>query len=209
MPAASAIPIINAALTRTGDDPITSFDEGTPQAAIASANYDDTVNAILSGYPWKFATRTLQLVPIDATVDLPWQFAYQVPADVLDLRVVEFEGQPIDYELMSDKILTSWGPAVIAKYTYRLEEPFWPKYFRGAVIATFEPMFLRGIGERYDEAATRDKRAQGLLAVARNRDSQSQTPRQPMDSPILRARGGFWPSGLRGVRGRWTSGWGW
>ena len=204
MASASAIPIINAALTRTGDEPITSFDEGTPQALVASLNYDELVNAILSGYPWKFATRTMDLETLAVTVDPPWQFAYQVPADVLDLRVVESNGCPIDYELMSDKILTNWPPPVLAKYTYRLEEPFWPKYFRGAVIAALEPIFMRAIGERYDEAANRDKRAMGLMAVARNRDTQSQTPRQPMDSPILRARGGFWPPSLRGARGRMT-----
>lgn len=204
MPGASAIPIVNAALTRTGDDPITSFDEGTVQAAVASANYDEIVNAILSGYPWKFASRQFELSQLDATPDLPWTHAYQMPADVLDLRVVEAQGAPIDYEVMSDKILTLWEPPLLAKYTYRLEEPFWPKYFRGAVIAALEPIFLRAIGERYDEAATRDKRAVNLMAIARNRDSQSQTPRQPMDSPILRARGGFWPPSLRGTRARWN-----
>lgn len=210
MASVTAIPIVNAALTRTGDDPITAFDEGTTQAGVAAANYDEIVNAILSGYPWKFASRTMALAPLDVTVDLPWQFAYQVPSDLLDLRCVEVDGHPIDYELMSDKILALWGPpdTPIAKYTYRLEEPYWPKYFRGAVIAALEPVFLRSIGERYSEAEARDKRAIGLLAVARNRDSQSQTPRQPVDSPILRARHGFWSGGpmtrsMRGCGGGW------
>jgi len=189
---ASAIPVVNAALGRTGDDAITSFDEGTPQATVAALNYDDIVNGLLSGYPWKFASRTLTLAPLDVEVDPPWTHAYQVPADVLDLRAVYANGEPIDYELLSDKILTIWGPDafVAAKYTYRVDESMWPKYFRQAVITTLEPLFLRAIGERYDAAEARLKQATVLQAVARNRDAQSQTPRQPMDSPMLRARKG-------------------
>lgn len=190
---ASSIPVINAALTRTGDDPITSLDDGTPQAAVAAANYDEIVNGFLSSCPWKFASRTLQLAPLAVIVDPPWQFAYQRPADLLALRVVEANGRPIEWELLADKILCNVGDGlVIVKYTYRSEEPYWPKFFRLAVIATLEPMFLRAIGERYSEAAERDKKATLLQAMARNRDSQSQSARNPMRSPILTARQGFW-----------------
>src|SRR5262245_66621077 len=95
MAGASAIPVINAALTRSGDDPITSLDEGTPQAAVASRNYDEIVNGLLSSYPWKFASRTLELAPLDVTVDPPWEFAYERPADTLDLRLLLAGGSPI------------------------------------------------------------------------------------------------------------------
>ena len=132
MPAASGIPIINAALTRTGDEPITSFDEGTPQAAVAEANYDEVVDGFLSSFPWKFASRQMLLASLNVEVDPPWQFAYQRPADLLALRVVEVNGCPIDWELMSDKILCNHGPdvPVLLKYTYRVVEPEWPKFFR-------------------------------------------------------------------------------
>jgi len=208
MPTAAAIPVINAALTRTGDEPITSFDEGTPQAAVAALNYDEIVNGLLASYPWKFASRTMALAALDVIVDPPWHYAYERPSDVLDLRVVlSAAGQPIDYELLSDKILTLWEPPVTAKYTYRVQEPMWPKYFGLAVIATLEPLFLRAIGERYDAAEARQKQAINLQAAARNRDSQSQTPRQPVDSPMLRARAG-WFGGGRGARGPWRD-WNW
>jgi hypothetical protein len=194
MATANAMPIINAALTRTGDDPITSLDEGTPQAAVASANYDDLVNGLLA-YPWKFASRTMQLAALDVIVDPPWLFAYERPADLLQPRVLEVNGCPIDYEILADKILCNTGSEVpvILKYTYRADESFWPKYFRVAVIATLESLFLRAIGERYSEAEARDKRAAQLQAAARNRDSQSPTARNPFRPRILAARGGFWP----------------
>lgn len=194
MPGASAIPIVNAALTRTGDEPITDFDEGTLQAKVAVTNYDEIVNGMLSGYPWKFCSRQFQLTMLAVTPDLPWLFAYERPNDVLDLRDVEVAGKPINYELLSDVILCNadGSTPVLAKYTYRLDEPFWPKYFRLAVIATLEPMFLRSIGERYDQATDRDKMAARLQALARNRDAQSQTARNPVQSPLLAARQGMW-----------------
>lgn len=195
MPNANSIPICNAALTRTGDDPITSFDEGTPQAAVLSENYDDIVNGFLSSCPWKFASRTFQLSLHNAEVPLPWLFGYQRPPDVLALRVVEVNGYPIPWELLSDIILCNAGTdsAVIAKYTYRVDETEWPKFFRLAIIATLEPLILRAIGERYSEAESREKRAAQLQAMARNRDTQSQSARNPFRSPILAARHGYWP----------------
>lgn len=203
MPTASAIPICNAALTRTGDDPITSFDEGTPQAAVLSENYDDIVNGFLSSCPWKFASRTFQLSQHNAAVDPPWLFGYQLPPDVLALRVVEANGYPIAWELQSDIILCNVGieTPVIAKYTYRVNETDWPKFFRLAVITTLEPLLLRAIGERYDQADSREKRAAQLQAMARNRDTQSQTARNPFRSPLLAARHGYWP--FDPVHGRW------
>jgi hypothetical protein len=195
MPTASSIPICNAALTRSGDTPITSFDEGSPQAAVLSENYDDIVNGFLSSCPWKFASRTFQLSLHNATVDPPWMFGYQLPPDLLALRVVEANGFPIPWELMSDVILCNVGleTPVLAKYTYRVDENDWPKFFRLAIIATLEPLILRAIGERYDEADRREKRAIALQAMARNRDTQSQTARNPFQAPIMAARHGYWP----------------
>lgn len=199
MPNASAIPICNAALTRTGDDPITSFDEGTPQAAVLSANYDEITNAFLASCPWKFASRTFQLSLHNATVPEPWQFGYQLPPDCLALRVVEVGGMPIPWELLSDIILCNVGleAPVIAKYTYRVDETDWPKYVRMAIIATLEPIILRAIGERYSEAENREKKAAFLQALARNRDTQSQSARNPWQAPILAARHGFWPFDMK------------
>lgn len=194
-PGANAIPIVNAALTRTGDEPITDFDEGTLQAKVAVTNYSELVNGLLSSYPWKFCSRQQQLAMIAVTPDPPWLFAYERPSDVLDLRDVEVAGLPITYEMLSDAILCNADGTtpVLAKYTYRLDEAFWPKYFRMAVIATLEPLFLRSIGERYDQASDREKAAARQQALARNRDAQSQTARNPVRSPLLAARRGFWP----------------
>jgi hypothetical protein len=53
---------INAALTRTGNDPVTVVNDGTPGGNIAGQNYDLLVKTALTSYPWRWATKTQTLV---------------------------------------------------------------------------------------------------------------------------------------------------
>lgn len=183
--------LINAALTRTGNDPITSLADPSAGAKIAAENYDELIKGML-GHPWKWAGKTQALNLLDGEPDPPWLFAYQRPTDVLELRTVMVGGWPIPYEVQSDKILCNFGEdsVVISKYTWRPPESDWPVWFREAVITALEPLFLRGIGERFDEATTREKVAVRALAIAKNRDAQQQTARAPETSPTLNARRG-------------------
>jgi len=189
--------IINAALTRTGNNPITSLTDGSLGAKIAASNYDDLVEAELANYPWKRASKIAQLDRIDADTmgdpPEPWSAAYQLPDDLVEIRTVKVAGRPIDYEVHGDKILCDAGTtdAVILHYIWRAAEADWPAWFRLGMIHRCEAMFLRGIGERYQEADDRDKAAERQFARARNRDSQSQTAREPMTSPTLEARRGI------------------
>jgi len=200
--------VINAAATRTGNDPITTIEtNGGPVAQIALNNYEDAVKTELSLYPWKRATKIVQLDRLDPDVvgepPEPWTAAYQQPPDLLEIRTVKVVGYPINYEVHSDTILCNAVEAdeVILHYIWRVPEAQWPVWFREGMIRRLEAMFLRAVGERYNQADERDKAAGESFARARNRDSQSQTPRDPMISPTLQARTGLststrvlWPS---------------
>jgi hypothetical protein len=82
--AISDLSIINSAATRTGNDPVTAIrSDAGPVAAIALTNYEDSVKTELALYPWKRASKIVQLTRIDATVmgdpPEPWTAAYQLP----------------------------------------------------------------------------------------------------------------------------------
>jgi hypothetical protein len=200
--------VISAAATRTGNEPVTALPgAGGPVASIALNNYEDAVKTELSLYPWKRATKIVQLDRLDPDVvgepPEPWTAAYQLPTDLIEIRTVKVAGCPINYEVHSSKILCDAGEAdeVILHYIWRVPESQWPAWFREGMIRRLEAMFLRGVGERAAEAKARDAAADDSFALARNRDSQSQTSRDPMISPTLRARTGFatstrdlWPS---------------
>lgn len=188
--------VINAALTRIGEPPITSLSGATPAQKITNENYEVIVEAHLSVYPWKRASKIEQLARLDPDVEgdppEPWTAAYQLPTDLTEIRTVKVVGYPIAYEVHGDKILCNAAEAdeVILHYVWRAAEADWPAWFREGLTRTMEAVYLRGIGERYREAQARDAAAEEWWRLAKNRDSQSQTPRAPVGSPTLRARGG-------------------
>lgn len=193
---ATDLSIINAALTRIGENPVTSLTGSSVAAKIANQNYELTVEAHLSVYPWKRATNIAQLSRLDedevGEPPDPWTAAYQLPADLTEIRTVKVDGYPIPYEVHGDTILcdAAEDDEVILHYVWRAAEADWPAWFAEGMIRTMEAIFLRGIGERYREAELREEAALNWWKLAKNRDSQSQPPRDASSSPTLAARRG-------------------
>lgn len=189
---ATDLRFINAALTRTGNTPITTLNDGTPGGNIAGQNYSLLIKTALSAYPWRWATKTKTLAALSGTPDPPWLYAYELPTDVLFLRVVTVSGYPIDYEQQFNKLLCNYDTStdVIAKYTWNVLEAYWPADFSEAVTQQLEALFLRGVGERYEEAEARAKDAARTLQAAKTADSKRASPRDPFVSGTLAARGG-------------------
>lgn len=192
--------VINAAATRTGNDPVTNIDtDTTPVGVIARSNYEDLVKAQIALYPWKAASKIGQLSRIDPDEEgeppEPWTAAYQIPTDLIELRTVKVGGVPINYEVHGDTILcdAAEDDEVIALYLWSVPEDRWPPVFKEAMIQQLEALFLRGSGERYREGEAREESAGDTFGKARNRDAQSQTARNPMSSPTLAARGAGQP----------------
>lgn len=183
---------INAALTRIGNDPLTTLEGGSPAQKIATANYEKLWKGLLAGYPWRWATKTAMLAAIEGTVDLPWLYAYQLPTDLLHLRVVTVGGLPVEYERQSNKLLCNVDNTqdLILVYTYEVAESLWPETFAEAVIQHLEAMFLRGIGERHQEAEAREKSAKVQLQLAKREDAKSRSPRDAWVHGVLAARNG-------------------
>lgn len=186
---------INGALTRVGEDPITSLTQGGLLANTALNNYEKIVTAALCSR-FRFATKieTIEVLDPDVhgTPPEPWGYAYQLPTDVLQIRTIMSGGRPITYQKMGTKVFADVGTdaEVIATYVWRVPEAQWPPDFAEAVTIRLEALFLRVSGERHAEAKERDRDATRAFSVARTNDSQSQTPVNPVRSPTLDARRG-------------------
>lgn len=187
---ATDLQFINAAITRTGNDAITSLSQSGSAAAIATQNYEPFVRAKMSGYRWRWATKTAVLNLLPGTPPQPWGFAYQLPSDLLTLRTVTVFGKPIPYQRMFNKVFCNYGSdaEVVALYGWRPDEAYWPAWFAEPLTKNLEAMFLRGIGERHAEAAERDDAAKVEWAEARRIDAQSEPPTDPWTYPLLAAR---------------------
>ncbi len=199
--------LINAALTRTGNDALTSLDGLSAAAVIAENNYEQVVKSELARSRFKLPTKfeALSLIDEDEMGEPPepWLYGYSLPTDLVKLRTVKVAGQPINYEQAGRIIFCNQDSSadVVAHYLWRPPESWFAPEFSEGIIRRLEAVFLRGLGERYDEARVRDAAADEQLAFARSSDSQAQTPRDPVLTPTLSARNGQVSSTLRARRG--------
>jgi hypothetical protein len=189
---ATNIDIVNAALTRQGLQPITSFTQAGDEAKVANANYEMLVEKELASYRWRWATTTKHLNRLDA--ELPdgssWTDVYQIPSDILLVRGVSSYGLVSDFEQQSDKLLGAIGEDndAVLSGVWRAPEAEWQKLFREGMIQRLEALFLRAIKEEYQAAKDRDKDADAIFRRAYLLDAQGSTPRDPYESSTLRAR---------------------
>lgn len=185
---------INTALTRTGNAAITSLEDGTIGADIAAENYETIVKAELSNHPWKRAKKyaVLSLIDSDDIGEPPaqWDYAYQLPGDFVDIVTVRVAGIPIDYALGGDLLFADYddNSTLEIEYVWRIPELWFLPWFAEGLTRRLEAVFLRSIGERYREAALRDKAADEQFARGRNRDSQQEPPKDRLTSTTLAAR---------------------
>lgn len=189
---AVALQYINAALTRTGNEAITSLMDGSPGANIAAQNYELIVRDALASHPWRWATKTATLSMITGSPDEPWLYAYQLPTDLVSFRTVMTGGLAIDFEIQGTRLLSNYDSSseLVLTYVWFATEDLWPGWFAEAITQRLEVLFLRGIGERYAEAVERERSAEVAMRRAKYRDALGRTPRDPVISGTLRARGG-------------------
>jgi hypothetical protein len=95
--------IINVALSRLGESPIQSPEDGSAAANAANIVYDIARRAALRDYPWSFAVREADLPRLEQGGYF-YEYAYELPSDCI--RVVELLGNP-EYETSGRSLLTN------------------------------------------------------------------------------------------------------
>ena len=91
MPADFTTPLINIALLRIGANPITAYNDGSPNALKAMIAYPYCLQRLLSAKDWKFAKlRSTGLVQNPLGPPYGYKYAYQLPSDFLRLCMSHF-----------------------------------------------------------------------------------------------------------------------
>lgn len=125
----SKIEIINRALLKLGEPPISSLNE-----AVFSTSYemifDDVKKLLLSAYPWRFAVQTKKLVRLENM--FAGRFMYPLPADCLlllkvyigtDADVADFRAVSAeDYEIADGCIVAFYKGALQIDYVAKLDD---------------------------------------------------------------------------------------
>ncbi len=141
--ASSSTQIVNLALTRIGQKPVTSLNDDVNNAAqLARIHYDDTRKAVLRAVPWKFALQDAELAALAGAPVYKWAYAYQLPA--LALYVVstsmDDDGAGGTGELWDVKgrtIVTNASPPIRITYIEDVED-----------VSRFDPLFVDVLAER-------------------------------------------------------------
>lgn len=76
--------LCSMALLKLGEKPLVSLNGDTASAQLARTLYDTTIDALLSGHPWRFATQTL-------SIEKNQDNEFVIPEDVL--RILRCSGR--------------------------------------------------------------------------------------------------------------------
>src|SRR5690606_29732456 len=124
----SVVSICNLALSNVGKENINDLSEPTAEARACNQFYAHTRDALLQGYPWGFAGKTVSLGAVTNDRAKEWAYAYARPTDCLKVRHVQdenalFVGQDAaPYDVEGQRIYCDLSPALL-HYTFRLTDP--------------------------------------------------------------------------------------
>ena len=117
----SVVDIVNRALDKLGQQPITSLDDGNTAANLATRTWPIVRDQVLRSHPWNFAVRRDNLAPLEETPD--WGFAYQHQLPDKLLRLLEIRDLSTDeYQIENNKILCD-DDVVYIRYIVQVTDP--------------------------------------------------------------------------------------
>ena len=176
----SSVDICSRALILIGAEPITSFDDGNNEALISSSMYEDVAQSALVNTRWRFATNQLVLNRLSDAPTGRYEASYQMPSDSLMIHALTVNGFNIEFQTYSDNLFCDADASdqVIADYTYRVLEQYWPSYFIMSVQFQLASVFAISLARDGSLSQLMDQKAAFLMAKARGVDSQSQTNRK-------------------------------
>jgi hypothetical protein len=186
----TAIDICNRGLIFIGAEPITSFDDGTTEARVAANVYEDVVQTSLTNARWRFATNQQTLNRLTDAPTARFDLAYQQPNDTLIIHAITVNDNPIEYQIYGDMIYadTTTTDTVVADYTFRQTEEFFPSYFVMAVAYGLAQVFATSIARDGSLTQTMATLADAAMRKARSVDSQQQTSRKLITGRFVQNR---------------------
>ncbi|MTI08489.1 hypothetical protein [Curvivirga aplysinae] len=175
--ALSAVALCSRALLKLGAEPISSFEDGTAESMAASLLYGSTRDAVLSAYPWTFATAQKGLARLVGKPVADFQYAYQLPPDFLRILSAGEGGRSrgIDYQIIENRLHTD-APAVTATYIFRPYESMFPAYFDQLMILRLAAELCLPLTESTSRAESMLNLAEKEFRKTKSIDAQQDTP---------------------------------
>lgn len=183
--------IINTALVKLGAFKITSLGDGSTEAEMASALYAPVRDALLSAYPWGFATAQVTLSTPSVTPPVAdYSVAFDLPDDHLRTLSVGAggDGAGVSYRQAGLRIECDTSPITIT-YIRRLDAGDYPPYFDMVLVARLAAELCVPLTENASRAEVMFKIADQEYARARSVDAQQDTPSRIARYSLVDVRG--------------------
>ncbi|MGH1455821.1 MAG: hypothetical protein ACRBDI_03480 [Alphaproteobacteria bacterium] len=188
--ALSDIGLSARALVRIGATPITSFNDGGAESEIAATLFPQVRDALLSAYPWSFASAQVVLDQLVTTPIADYAYAYALPNDFLRALSAGSgsRGRGLNYRISSGALHTNASDVVLS-YVFRPEEEAFPPYFDQALITRLAAEFCIPVTESTSRAESLFNMADREFQRARQIDAQQDTPNRIEDFTLVDVRG--------------------
>lgn len=188
--AATDISICSNALLMLGDNPISSFNENSGKARVASNLYPSVRDAILRSHLWNCCVQRVQLAPDVTAPAFDYAYQFTLPADfVRALQVGEY-GLEGDYRIEGRKVLCDDNPLNL-RYVARNENPAtWDGALVDAVTLEMAARMAYAITRSASLARDLQVKATNALKQAKAIDGQDDSPETLGDERLLGARMG-------------------
>lgn len=178
--------ICNLALTLLGAEPIQSFEDGSNEGTYCANVYETAVRQVLEDHPWNFAEQVVSLATDAEPYRPDFAFSYNLPTGCIAPRgLLTPDGRPscYKYKISGNKLCTDQPDAWLV-FTARAPEQLFSPKFRTALSKYLAHLLAGPITE--SEAKMREWYAvyREELTIARNRDSQKDSPEQ-FDTSLL------------------------
>lgn len=184
------IKICSRASLLIGGDAIQSFEDGSAEATVANAMYEDVARASLTNTRWRFATDQAVLNRLTSAPTGRYDAAYQLPSECIMLNAVTVNDHPIKYDTYGSKVFADAAPTdvLVADFSFRAEESTWPPYFVIAVQYVMAGVLATSVARDQALSNMMEAKANILMAQARRLDSQTQTSRKLNTSRFIAQR---------------------
>lgn len=182
--AASKIGLISKALILCGETPLTSLTDARYGATVGSNLFEVLYENELQSNRWRFAMKKDSLSRLTAVPLNQWQYAYQLPTDLL-LPVGVYPPQP--YEIYSNRIYTN-ASAVELDYMFKPEVSALPAYFQALMVYSLAKNMIKPITESDTAAQLMTAAYNRQRNVAMFADAQGRPSQQTFSNPFTDVR---------------------
>jgi hypothetical protein len=178
------IGLISKALILCGEKPLVSLSDNRYGATVGANLFELIYENELESNGWRFATTKAGLSQLVGAPLNEWQFAYQLPTDMI-LPLGVFPSFP--YEIYAKHLYTNQS-IVELDYMFKPEVADCPGYFCILLVYALARDMIKPITESDTAVSIMQKKYQGQRDRALFADSQGRPPRQIRSNPFITVR---------------------